>query len=624
MTYLLPTHTDIPMRATADKEPSTFDLDQLFEQYVDTGLFQQFSSDDTPAEQSSDDLAHLFEVPSSNGSIPLKTSTLPDLDTSIHGTSWHKAVHRQQKQNLASPDLGFLSSSIYPDSSGKACLSDSDLLSFDDLFESDDTEPKVYPDSSQTTTHTPRITRTSSLDRLSRHGVKKTTRKPSSLSNLGKMMRPSHYCAGFQDIWTRKIDTAPETFNLQIPSNGFRSSSPPSTVMQEESGNQILPRDTQNYTVALSPALYGEATATTPELHTSNYQLTPLSSPAIDMNSKMSGGEQAFQVSSEATGNAYMSQHFSSAALSALQTPPPTQRLPMGVWGADTTPNLDFDSAKDDAWWSAASSSVPPFPQPSPSNDNHHQDTFPASSPHTSTNVDDISSSSVVAGLGITCDTASFTGFGGDLSSTAITTPSANNNNNNHGISSVDVASSFDLSTYSTPHHSHHPHHLYHAPPSPGIPIGTGPARPPSPSNPPSHSPRPLFTRRRHSQMPSSHHQSHHTHTRRKSSTNASSSHASAHRNGSSSSSSGHPGGSVTAAASSSSASVGFVNFTPSDSRKILTGVAPSGSSKTKARREKEAAEKRRKLSQAAVKAVIEAGGDLGRLEKEGLLALEG
>lgn len=65
------------------------------------------------------------------------------------------------------------------------------------------------------------------------------------------------------------------------------------------------------------------------------------------------------------------------------------------------------------------------------------------------------------------------------------------------------------------------------------------------------------------------------------------------------------------------------MNFTPDDSRKILTGVAPSGSSKTKARREKEAADRRRKLSQAAVKAVIEAGGDLGRLEKEGLLVME-
>jgi hypothetical protein len=78
---------------------------------------------------------------------------------------------------------------------------------------------------------------------------------------------------------------------------------------------------------------------------------------------------------------------------------------------------------------------------------------------------------------------------------------------------------------------------------------------------------------------------------------------------------------------STSNGGVGFVNFTPDDSRKILTGVAPSGSSKTKARREKEAADKRRKLSRAAVKAVIEAGGDidsLRRLEREGVLVMEG
>ncbi|MDI1485576.1 MAG: hypothetical protein OHK93_000714 [Ramalina farinacea] len=54
----------------------------------------------------------------------------------------------------------------------------------------------------------------------------------------------------------------------------------------------------------------------------------------------------------------------------------------------------------------------------------------------------------------------------------------------------------------------------------------------------------------------------------------------------------------------------GFVNFTPQDKSKILTGVAPSGSSKTKARREMEANEKKRRLSLAAEKAVREAGGD--------------
>jgi hypothetical protein len=65
---------------------------------------------------------------------------------------------------------------------------------------------------------------------------------------------------------------------------------------------------------------------------------------------------------------------------------------------------------------------------------------------------------------------------------------------------------------------------------------------------------------------------------------------------------------------------VDFVNFTPQDSKKILTGVAPSGSSKTKARREREAMEKRRKLSQAALRAVRAAGGDVESLVEEGLL----
>ena len=59
-----------------------------------------------------------------------------------------------------------------------------------------------------------------------------------------------------------------------------------------------------------------------------------------------------------------------------------------------------------------------------------------------------------------------------------------------------------------------------------------------------------------------------------------------------------------------------FVNFTAHDSDRILTGVAPSGSSKTKARREQEASEKKRKLSLAALRAIEEAGGDVNAVEK--------
>lgn len=64
----------------------------------------------------------------------------------------------------------------------------------------------------------------------------------------------------------------------------------------------------------------------------------------------------------------------------------------------------------------------------------------------------------------------------------------------------------------------------------------------------------------------------------------------------------------------------GFVNYTAGDSQKILAGVAPSGSSKTKARREQEAYEKKRKLSLAAEKVIKEAGGDVEQLRASGLL----
>lgn len=66
---------------------------------------------------------------------------------------------------------------------------------------------------------------------------------------------------------------------------------------------------------------------------------------------------------------------------------------------------------------------------------------------------------------------------------------------------------------------------------------------------------------------------------------------------------------------SNKSVSVSFVNFTAHDSQKILTGVAPSGSSKTKARREQEAKDRRRKMSEAALRAVRKAGGDVESLE---------
>jgi hypothetical protein len=62
------------------------------------------------------------------------------------------------------------------------------------------------------------------------------------------------------------------------------------------------------------------------------------------------------------------------------------------------------------------------------------------------------------------------------------------------------------------------------------------------------------------------------------------------------------------------------MNYTPHDHGVLMAGVAPSGSSKTKARREKEAAEKQRKMQEAVVKMVAAAGGDVRKLREEGLV----
>ncbi|KAF2635666.1 hypothetical protein P280DRAFT_534609 [Massarina eburnea CBS 473.64] len=519
------------MRSGNDKELSTIDLDQLFDQYVETDLFQEFRSDDTSGAPSSDDISHLFELPESNGSDPFETRTLPNRETSNEHTSWRKAVHHTfEEQNPASPDFRLNSSYVYPESRGKASYSDPEFFSLDDLFELDVDEPRAI---SQPSTPVPRITRPSrkarsSPDRTVRHGVQKPSKRSTIATVAGKMMNPSHYRTGFQDLWTRKMGAPSDTFNLQIQANGIHSPPLSTKLPQEEHGSGFFPRD-QSYTIAMSS---GDATSS--DLHSSNYQLTPLSSPAIDITARSNGTGTAFQFSNDGMASAYVSHHLPhGAALSALQTPPPTQRLSMGAWGAETSPNLDFSdfSASPDfqsqdpkhgvggaGWWNDTAVNQ------SSTHTKHTRSNFTTTNNNTGTGT--------VSGLGISCDSASFPDFMSSL------------------------------------HHSHNPSHNPH--------------------------------NTRHAPSSSS---------RRKSSSTSTSSHAHAQPR-----------------ASSSGSNVGFVNFTPSDSRKILTGVAPSGSSKTKARREKEAAERRRKLNLAAFKAVKEAGGDVSRLVEEegGLFMLEG
>ncbi|KAF2022417.1 hypothetical protein BU24DRAFT_458274 [Aaosphaeria arxii CBS 175.79] len=557
------------MRPSGDKEIEVVHPDDLFSQYLESDL----QLNHTMAETSGpDDLAHLFNFPSSlNGSE--HWDSMPNWEATSDD-AWHKAL-QVLEQNPASPVVPVASSSpsIYLESREKIIRSTPDLLSFDDLFESEPIErrqPASTPSTPKATT-SPRSAKkvTSNPEKPQKSGIHKATKK---LSTISKMMRASPFRTNLQDLWTRKLDAPADTFNLQLP-----NTPPQSVKLFEHQGTTnefYAPQQQPAYTTPLSPF-----PDSTPEVSQANYQLTPLSSPAIDTTSRCSNGE-SYQFSNDSVNSAFCSQNMSNAALSALQTPPSSHRLQMSAWGPDTPASLDFAFSaspdyraipgKNQAWWPNAPVSTS---QPSSSS---YQTTQSHSAPQSRTQSQSLGyNSTPVNGLGISCDTSSFSGFNSDLGTVSTSNESSND------FSTSTSASSFDLG-YTV---------MY--PTTPGVPIGQ-PLNSSTPSRSPSMSPQPRFHRRRHSSN---------THTTR------------AHRRKSSGSSQhSHSNGKTQ--------SVGFVNFTPDDSRKILTGVAPSGSSKTKARREKEAAEKRRKLSQAAVKAVIEAGGDLARLEEGGLLNL--
>jgi hypothetical protein len=543
MPSLLHHPSNIPMRPITDKEMEVVDLDQLFEQYFETDLLEPYS-DSTADRSCSDDLAHLFDLPSSNESDVFATSPIPDRDID---SAWHQAVQRSE-QNPAS-SMSIDSSSLSVDTQTRESHSDSELLNLEDLFESERNQLRSLSQPSTPRPHTARSVKkaVSFQGRLIARGVQKTSRK-SPAASFAKMMQPPFYRSPISDVWTRKMESSADSFGLRAPSNGISSPPLSSKLFQHENGNTFFSQHHRPYTADRSPLASPDPNAT--EMNFSNYQFTPLTSPSIGISN---ANNDPF---SDNMGLTFSSSATSSAALSALQTPPSSHSLPMTTWGPDASPAIDFSfsvspdyaATKTAGWWNDD--------QPSHSRSRSQNMSF---------------SNDAMAGLGISCESSSFGDFAG------------------LGISGDGNGSavSYDM-PYMYPTPPHHRHNM--------VPIGHRPlSRSPSPC------PQPRFHRHR----PSSHHHQR-THSssqpeRRKSSNSSNQS-----------------------SRQSSSGNVGFVNFTPNDSRKILTGVAPSGSSKTKARREKEAADKRRKLSQAAVKAVMDAGGDPGslrRLEREGLLS---
>ncbi|EKG10319.1 hypothetical protein MPH_12600 [Macrophomina phaseolina MS6] len=587
---------DLPIRP-ADKESSwPVPYDQLFDQYVEADLLD-LSSDNTGEGTNSDDLVNFFDISSSsNGSAAAKTSPMPNWDPSRH----------TEPEDAWQQDWGYIGSnvapaapdgnqtSILPDSGGMAAPSAPELFSLDappSCPPQVPTDPFVFsaPSSPRPIVSTREPKKFNSLPiRGSKRQTPSVIRRSVSKGSFSpKMMRSTPYRTGYQEIWAKRVGAPP-------------LSPPPSTKVSQ---------DENNYGYSFSPNLSyttsGEVTDIDRQLSFSNFQsnrapvqMTPVASPTTQ---ETSSARSSFHAPHDPSNNPYLTHDLSEA----LQTPPQSSRLPSSSWSQNATAAFDFgsfsassdysqDRAEPQPWWANTSVS-----QPSQHNTYHNgRSGFMA----VSTAPSDLATN----GLMIQCEPSSMNSMldahAPDASfstSSPVVYPSQM-----YTSAPMPHTSSFNHQPSAPPTHPHpaaqHIHHQQTTPPS----------RSPTSSPPqnlghlPSSMPQHAFiarSRRDSSQPcppPSSRPRSHH---RRKSSSHSSTT-----------------GPSVTPRP----ASVGFVNYTPDDSRKILTGVAPSGSSKTKARREKEAAEKRRRLSQAAARAIIEAGGDLAALEREGLLCL--
>lgn len=401
-----------------------------------------------------------------------------------------------------------------------------------------------------------------------------------------KMMTPSRYRAGFKDAWIERVERSPKKYELRVPSQQLMLpvSPPPSARLQQNDDF----------------AAFGSPPPFVPLLPAYDDQLSPLTSTFQQAHIHTPIASPALQNAAAHAANSLAHSYFDD-----VPPVPPNPYTPQALPLNDTAPlfpertsslvpnkiqafDFGFASSPDLDAWSAAPFAEPPDANYT-TNQYPHRDPFAGLDILPSTEQHGLPTHALPAsGLGISCDPAA-------LIST----------NNNFCRMPADHPAMLPATLYQPVQHATSP---YYVPPQGGHYV-TEPSTPHrrSASRRRSDSPSPPLTEnlprgraeRASSRAPrrSSRH-----HRRTKSSGNASTSHKlSPDKTG---------GGGA-----------GFVNFTPHDCNKILSGVAPSGSSKTKARREKEAADKRRKLSEAAVRAVVDAGGDLDCLAKAGLLA---
>ena len=593
--------------------------DALFEQYVDTRLFDLGES---ALKQSCPE--HISE-----NSEPSKSSSGSDLAchppviewegarTEI-SQPWEKAVYCL-KENSASPTFETRRPSSFPKSHSKAHVSSTNIDSLGQSYipqieietAVSPLSDFIFPVAKGSESNVP-----SGLHDTQRTIPSLTSKSMRKASKSPRMMQSSNYRPTTHNEWIQRRGTPMTKYNLQITGNPEPLSPPPSSSVEQEEQGMLYGRMANDMGHDLQDTLSPLSTQFENLSH-----MTPLATPLIDP----SNSQRNSYFDSTALTHYHEQSQFAVQPMHSLITPPQTQHLTMSAWSPEQQGEKSYE-------FQASSPDISDWPT---ENIAHARNNIAHESVHHTSHglpglTNDIQFGSTnhvsaapmadMATNGLFIDMRGMSN-GGELHSM----------DGKRGGSRSSSAGGFSALSPTDPKlnvagcaQSYPPPPIIPASASPvNLTTNTSaPSRSRRPNSSPENSPNsPIsypHTRRGSSKQQKSHlsnnalqssHSQQSSHRRSKS-TASSRTHRSptrAHRRHQRAQSSNSPclGG---------AGNVGFVNFTPDDSRKILTGVAPSGSSKTKARREKEAAEKRRKLSEAAVKAVEEAGGDVSAL----------
>ena len=592
-------------------------VDSLFESFIDPDSLN--FPDNEVQRDPLDDLMNFFDNHmASSGSGNFDTSPMLDINARLEDSdfSWLQ-ISPFEKKRLRLSTTRDLRKSVYPASRGKTAASESDLLGLDLLPSTQpDSLTPTFPAHARTRPSTPT---TSSFKQYTTPPVirKKQQSPPTrinkqprpSIGSSVKMISPSSYSQ--RALWARRIEDAADQLNLKMPFEGRPAalSSPVHLSTESLHGRPLASDRSQSGPYADETEPLSPFSSVHHHFQPPN---TPIASTAID--DQQPNSRSPFH-KAVATNFPKTLMNQNPDLFGSLMTPPQSSQMPSVTWvsalddqSISASPAFSPSGYKADSWWlgTTGESSC----GATPSND------FSGLGIHGLHMNDDLATAS---SLMMSCDPSpSFTAA---MVVTTTPAPSLVSGVNRPLASPISASASpsanmpYPLSPLQTIHQSQQqPLQSPQQPPpqqqqptfyrrhqrhnTVGTPIAIGQTEPYNTRSArlKSASPQPTPIRPHHHRRSKISH-----HSRRKSSAE--------------NKKSAHDG--------SRSASIGFVNYTPEDRRKILTGVAPSGSSKTKARREKEAAEKRRKLSEAAKKAVLEAGGDLETLEREGLLVME-